>query len=98
MIHGDFGAGNILVDESTGRAVVVIDFSSIALGDPAIDYAAISTVHSRVIELLTHRNPRVAQYTKRIAFYRGTFALQEALYGAVVGDDQALAEGLAEFV
>lgn len=98
LIHGDFGGSNILVDGNTKRAVAVIDFDSIAIGDPAIDYAALSTIHPQTMKCIEQRHPQVADYTDRIVFYRGTFALQEALYGAEANDQRALWAGLQDFV
>ena len=98
LIHGDFGGSNILIDGNTKRAVAIIDFDSIAFGDPAIDYAALSTIHPQAMKCIEQRHPQVADYTDRIAFYRGTFALQEALYGAEANDQRALWAGLQGFV
>ncbi len=47
LIHRDFGGSNILVEGNTKRSAAVIDFDVIALGDPAIDYAALSPIHIR---------------------------------------------------
>ena len=43
LIHGDFGPGNILYDASRRAISGVIDFSCAGLGDPATDFAALSS-------------------------------------------------------
>lgn len=97
LIHGDIGAGNILLN-GNHQAVAVIDFGSVEIGDPASDYAAISTIHPDMLDLLVQRNPQVRQYKNRIQFYRGTFALQEALYGAEAGDAKAFRAGMENYI
>ncbi len=100
LIHGDFGASNILYDAKTRRISGIIDWSSAGLGDPAVDIAALICpasygegfaarlfgVYSGVMDLLP-----------RAQFYIGTFALQEALFGAEQGDAVALRRGLADY-
>lgn len=98
LIHGDFGAGNILVDESSERVVGVIDFGSVGVGDPAVDYAAVSTIHPQMLDLIAIHNPSVEKYIQRIKYYKGTFALQEALYGAETGDEGAFRSGLEQYI
>lgn len=95
LIHGDFGTDNILVDmDRSNKAVAVIDFGSVGAGDPAVDYAAASTIHPRMLEWMAIHHPAVRDYSHRIRFYKGTFALQEALYGA----EAAFRSGLEPFV
>ncbi len=97
LIHGDFGASNILTKE--GPTVnAIIDWGSVAIGDPAIDYAAASTLHPRMLEFMQASHPKIGPLLDRAAFYRGTFALQEALFGAEHGDAAALKSGLCEYV
>ena len=95
VIHGDFGAGNILWAEREARVTGVIDFSSAGIGDPAVDLAAASTIQPGLLELLGVVYPGIAPLDERIAFYRGTFLLQEAVFGAETGDQEALRDGLA---
>ena len=38
ILHGDLVGDHLLVDEQTGRLVGIIDFSDVALGDPAHDF------------------------------------------------------------
>ncbi|MHB1630212.1 MAG: phosphotransferase family protein [Bacilli bacterium] len=98
LIHGDFGGRNILLSDNYRGLEGVIDFGSVGLGDPAIDYAAISTVHPQMLELIEKSNPHIRRYMDRIKFYTGTFALQEALYGAESGDENALRSGLKQYI
>ncbi|MEX1157630.1 MAG: phosphotransferase, partial [Thermomicrobiales bacterium] len=43
--HGDFGGENLLYDEVAQCLSGVIDFGGVALGDPAVDLAAIEAFH-----------------------------------------------------
>jgi aminoglycoside 2''-phosphotransferase len=100
LIHGDFGTGNILFDEAAERVTGVIDFGSAGTGDPANDIAALTSRNSLPVEfvgLMASTYPGVSQLLERADFYRGTFALQYALYGAEMGDDEALRAGLARY-
>lgn len=54
-VEFDFGTGNILVDKLTKRAMGVIDFGSVSIGDPAVDYAAVSTMHPKYSTLSQSR-------------------------------------------
>ena len=98
LIHGDFGRGNILFNTDFTQVGGILDFGSACLGDPATDYAAASTIHPRILERMERHNPLLTKYNDRIEFYRGTFALQEALYGAEVGDEEAFRSGLTPYV
>jgi len=95
LIHGDFGGSNILVDPQMGELTGVIDFSSSHLNDPAIDLAAASTIETDFQQRLRHTYPLADTAVRRIAFYRDTFGLQEALFGVETGDEMALQAGLA---
>ncbi len=100
--HGDFGGSNILWIPSLGRATGVIDFSFCAVGDAAVDLASISTLGDSFFALLSPqyepdpglREPLLA----RARFYRGTFALSEALDGLRDGDQLAYARGIEPYV
>jgi aminoglycoside 2''-phosphotransferase len=95
LVHGDFGGSNILIDPETAQLTGVIDFSSAQLDDPAVDLAAASTAGDDLLDRMADTYPLAATAADRIAFYRGTFALQEALFGVESGDEQALRAGLA---
>lgn len=95
LIHGDFGAENILYDPAAKRVTGVIDFGSAQLGDPAIDYAALLASYGEgFVRLVSERNPEIRDMMERVRFYKGTFALQEALFGLEHGDDDAFRSGL----
>lgn len=100
--HGDFGGSNILWDASSGRCSGVIDFSGAALGDPAIDLASVSTLgEAFLLRLLSHYQPdstRQKALLARAHFYRGTFALMEALDGYHCNDQDAYRSGMSAYV
>jgi aminoglycoside 2''-phosphotransferase len=97
--HGDFGPSNILFDQQDQRVTAVIDFGSSGLGDPAYDFAGLlSGYGEEFIGYCAEVYPAITGFLGRIRFYRGTFALLEALFGIENGDDDALAAGLRQYV
>jgi aminoglycoside 2''-phosphotransferase len=95
LIHGDFGTSNILYDPTTSNVVGVIDFDSAGVGDPSSDIAAASCYG---LQRFGHYGSKIGELIDRIDFYRGTFALQEALFGAENGDRAAYRAGMAAYV
>lgn len=95
--HGDLGGDNILRDAATGALTGVIDFASAGIGDPAIDLAALSTLSERMLAQLLAAWPAARALLPRARFYRGTFALQEALYGLRDGDEESFESGIARY-
>jgi aminoglycoside 2''-phosphotransferase len=92
--HGDFGSGNLLYDPDTLTITGVIDFSMTTLGDPAIDLAGLLSFGEDFCSHGYDVYPELEEMLERVHFYRGTFALQEALYGAVTDDQEAFARGM----
>lgn len=93
IIHGDFGTGNILVDD--GRVSGVIDFGGCAIGDPAYDLASLSAgLGDDFLALLRPHYPGIEAISERIGFYRSTFPLLDVLFGLEHGDGAALKAGL----
>ncbi len=95
--HGDFGASNILWDPDTQTVSGVIDFSFTGPGDPAIDAASISTAGDALFERMCRVYPELADMRDRARFYRGTYALKEALDGLRDGDADAFESGIQSF-
>jgi aminoglycoside 2''-phosphotransferase len=100
--HGDFGGSNILYDPARQAISGIVDFSACAMGDAAADLASISTLgESFYIRILDHYAPDPStrsRLTARARFYRGTFALSEALAGLRTGDAKAYASGMVGYV
>ena len=96
--HGDLGGSNILYDPNTQKITGVIDFSSVAIGDPAIDVAAISTCGDIFFQHVCNAYPGIGAMLERAQFYRSTFALQEALYGLRDNDQEAFESGISEYI
>lgn len=95
VIHGDFGASNILYEPSNGQIAGVIDFGSAHIGDPAVDYAALlASYGEKFFGMVMEHNPNVKAMMERVLFYKGTFALQEALFGLENGDPVAFQSGI----
>jgi len=100
--HGDFCGENILWDPQRGKITGVQDFTNCAVGDPALDLAAISTLGEDFSALILRAYAAEAQdqalLKARMRFYLGTFALQEALAGLHERDQAAYLRGMASFV
>ncbi|MFD8822650.1 viomycin phosphotransferase [Streptomyces sp. NPDC059605] len=101
VVHGDLGAENVLWEWTHGLPHLsgVLDWDDVALGDPAEDLAAIGAGYGRellerVLALGSWSNHGILA---RIAAIRGTFALQQALYAIRDGDEEELADGLADY-
>ncbi|MEM9952971.1 MAG: phosphotransferase [Chloroflexota bacterium] len=100
IIHGDFGTGNLLFDTQKQAFSGVIDFGFATVGDPAIDLSAIHGFNRRgkvFFERMMRYYPELDAMRPRIEFYSGTFALQEALHGALNNDEEALQAGLEPY-
>ncbi|HYI13966.1 MAG TPA: phosphotransferase [Thermomicrobiales bacterium] len=100
LMHGDFGGANVLYDDALRRISGVIDFGGVALGDAAVDLAAITAFHSRLAQTMQPHYPElfVPEMQRRASFYRSTFALQQALWALRAGDAEAFDDGIAAYV
>ena len=96
LIHGDFGGSNILFDRD--QITGIIDFSSAGLDDPARDIAAVSTDGEAFFARICRYYPGIESLLERAKFYRGTFALYEALHGLRNNDKEAFESGMKEYV
>jgi aminoglycoside phosphotransferase (APT) family kinase protein len=95
LAHGDLSGRNVLIDPATGRLTGVLDWDSLAMGDPALDLAALSTgLSHRVLERLFLVAPDLRGSVRRAHAYAATFELQKALQGFEDGDLEAVANGL----
>jgi aminoglycoside 2''-phosphotransferase len=97
--HGDFGTGNILFNPQSHSIAGIIDFGGVGLGDPASDFAGLYISFGEEF----YRNcysvyPEMEHAFKRVEFYIGTFALQEALFGYENDDQDAFNAGMEIFV
>jgi len=97
--HSDFGTSNILFDPNKSRITGIIDFSNAGMGDPAYDFAGLlSSYGEPFIERCAGYYPGLVSILPRVHFYRGTFALYEALFGIENGDSDALQAGLSTYI
>jgi aminoglycoside 2''-phosphotransferase len=97
LIHGDFGGGNILVDPSTGTLTGVVDFGSAHVDDPAVDFAAASTIDPDLYRRMSAMDATIAEAQPRADLYRSTFTLQAWLYELHHGNQDALREWPGHF-
>lgn len=99
LIHGDFGASNILYDPAKQEITGIIDFGGSELGDPAYDLAGIlASYGEEFFNKCIVFYPNGNEIAKRSYFYKETFALQEALHGIENGDKEAFASGMKEYM
>ena len=97
--HGDFGTGNLIYDPEHRRMAGVIDFGAAGLGDGATDMAGLlASFGETFLARCARHYPAIKAAYRRIHFYYGTFALQEALCGLENGDEQAFSSGIETFV
>ncbi len=98
LIHGDFGASNILWDAEERKISGIIDFGEACIGDPAYDFAGLlSSYGESFYHTCLSLYPNGDQVSNRVAFYRGTFALQEALHGVENDDKEAFENGMKDY-
>ncbi|WP_081797038.1 phosphotransferase family protein [Bacillus ndiopicus] len=98
LIHGDFGAANIIWLPESREISGVIDFGNARLGDPAYDFAGIlSSYGEDFFNMCIQLYPNGEAIAERVRFYKSTFALQEALHGFLHNDKQAFDEGIKEY-
>ncbi len=96
--HGDFGPSNILYDPDELVVKGILDFGSAAMGDPAVDFSSLSCYGDDFLQAALTHYPAAEGVLERVKFYRGTFALQEALAGAKLNDRRAYEAGMAPYI
>jgi aminoglycoside 2''-phosphotransferase len=98
LVHGDFGATNILWDPTTNNISGIIDFGGSDIGDPAYDFAGIlSSYGEDFFTMCLKLYPNGTEIAERVRFYRSTFALQEALHGVDNDDVEAFENGIKAY-
>ncbi|KGM46449.1 aminoglycoside phosphotransferase family protein [Neobacillus niacini] len=98
LVHGDFGATNILWEPTTYTISGIIDFGGSGRGDQAYDLAGIlSSYGEDFFNMCLDLYPNGAEIAERVRFYRSTFALQEALHGVENNDVKAFENGIKAY-
>jgi aminoglycoside 2''-phosphotransferase len=98
LVHGDFGATNILWEPHTKEISGIIDFGGSGIGDPAYDFAGIlSSYGEDFYSMCLNLYPNGTEIAERVKFYRSTFALQEALHGVENDDAAAFENGIKAY-
>lgn len=98
LVHGDFGATNILWDLTNYNISGIIDFGGSSIGDPAYDFAGIlSSYGEDFFNRCLNLYPNGTEIAYRVRFYRSTFALQEALHGVENDDVEAFENGIKAY-
>lgn len=97
LIHGDLGAGNILVDQ--GRISGIIDFSFCKPDDPAQDLGALLASYGiGFVRQLLAQYPSLGAHLPRAEFYRRQYALLQALYALRDGDQAEFEDGIKQYL
>ncbi len=97
LIHGDFGTGNILVQDD--RTSGIIDFSFCGIGDPAQDLGALlASYGEEFVERALAHYPALRAHLPRARFYRGKYALLQALFALRDGDQAEFDDGMRDYV
>ncbi|MFJ8692615.1 phosphotransferase family protein [Streptomyces roseolilacinus] len=98
VVHGDLGGENVLWETVDGlpRLNGVVDWDEVAMGDQAVDLAAIQASYGEelVRKIVEHEAGSLRQEAERVPVIRGTFALQQALFALRDGDRAELDDGL----
>ncbi|MGD6846933.1 phosphotransferase family protein [Rossellomorea aquimaris] len=95
LIHGDFGASNILWDSKREEITGIIDFGETEIGDPAYDFAGLLSSYGQpFVKRCLSMYPDGEEIFERMTFYKSTFALQEALHGVENNDREAFESGM----
>ncbi|MGE6755435.1 phosphotransferase family protein [Rossellomorea sp. NPDC071047] len=95
LIHGDFGASNILWDSKREEITGIIDFGETEIGDPAYDFAGLLSSYGQpFVKRCLNMYPDGEKIFERMTFYKSTFALQEALHGVENDDREAFESGM----
>lgn len=95
LIHGDFGASNILWDSIREEVTGIIDFGETEIGDPAYDFAGLLASYGQpFVKRCLSMYPDGEKIFERMTFYKSTFALQEALHGVKNNDREAFESGM----
>ncbi len=97
LCHGDFGGSNILYDPARRQVSAIIDFGFAGLGDPAHDLAAVSTFGEAFFARFCRDYPATDAMLARAQFYRGTYALVEALHGLKNANPEAFESGMEAY-
>ena len=99
LVHGDFGATNILWEPHTKKISGIIDFGGSDIGDPAYDFAGILSSYGKdFYNMCLNLYPNGTEIAERVTFYRSTFALQEALHGVENADPAAFENGIKAYI
>jgi aminoglycoside 2''-phosphotransferase len=96
IIHGDFGGSNILIDNN--QISGILDFSSASYSDPALDIASVSTYGEPFFTHICQFYAVTESLLGRAKFYRGIFALEEALYGWKNEDKKTFERGMVQYL
>jgi aminoglycoside 2''-phosphotransferase len=98
LCHGDFGGSNILYNPQTLDISGVIDFSFTGLGDPAGDIASYTCFGEDIVARSRESYPTMQHMLPRARLYRGTFALQQALYALQDGNQADFDDGIQDYI
>ena len=80
LVHGDLSAGNLLVSPD-GDLIAVLDWDGAALGDPAMDWAAlVANCPPPVVSAMRRLTPEHSELERRAQVYLDTWPVQHELW------------------
>jgi len=100
VVHGGLYAANILVDRSRHILSGVIDWTSLRVGDPAVDFAGLVTdlgapLAAELIDLYADEAGQAAGLLERAVTYARIEPYAEVLFGLSLGAGSHVRAGLA---
>ncbi|HEX7166846.1 MAG TPA: phosphotransferase [Acidimicrobiales bacterium] len=96
LTHRDLGPEHVLVDDSTGLPVGVIDFEDASIGDPVMDFVAPVRLFGRAAWDALARGRDLGQAPEaRLGFYTWCSALHHVVYGVREGVAAEVDSGIA---
>lgn len=98
LVHHDLALEHILVDPDAGRIAGVIDWGDAAIGDPAIDFAALAPAcdgPALAALLAAYERPRDDGFLRRARSYARLAPFHPLSFGLHTGDTGMVARGLA---
>jgi aminoglycoside 2''-phosphotransferase len=98
LCHGDFGGTNILYDADTRCITGILDWGFAGADDPASDIASLSCCGEEFLARGFVVYAAMEHLLPRARLYRGTLALQQALYALRDGNQEDFEEGMQAYI
>jgi aminoglycoside 2''-phosphotransferase len=97
LIHSDLGCEHIFCDPLRGVLTGIIDWGDATIGDPALDFVGLHSGRGREFTervLALYQGTLDAAFWRRMDFYLRYGPFSELLYGAYIGSEKFIAQGI----